>query len=142
MIKPDGVQRGLVGEIIKRIENKGLKIIGMKMLWMSREKAEELYSVHKGKPFYEPLVEYVTSSPVVVMVVEGEEVVEIVRNIVGATNGKEANPGTIRGDFATNVRKNVVHAADSVENARREMRIFFDETELLRYRRIDEEWVY
>ncbi len=142
MIKPDGVQRGLVGEIIKRIEKKGLKIVAMKMIQMSRDMAEELYKVHRGKSFYEGLVEYVTSSPVVVMVVEGEFAVEIIRRMVGATNGRDAEPGTIRGDFATNVRKNVVHAADSAENAEREMKIFFSDEEILSYQRIDEEWVY
>lgn len=141
LIKPDGVQRGLLGEVISRIERKGLKITALKMIWMRREEAELLYAVHKEKKFYEGLIEYVTSSPVVAMVVEGNGAVEIVRRIVGATDGRIAEPGTIRGDFSTSIRKNIVHAADSKESAEREIRIFFTENEILNYSRIDEKWV-
>ncbi len=113
MIKPDGVKRGLIGEIISRIERKGLKIRALKMVRMSREQAETLYEEHKGKPFFEDLVNYVTSGPVVVMVVEGPKAVQVVRKMVGATDGAEAEPGSIRGDFALSKARNIVHATDS-----------------------------
>ena len=142
IIKPDAVQRGLVGEVISRIERKGLKLIAMKLLNLDRERAEALYSVHKGKPFYEELLAYITSGPIVVFVVEGQESIKVVRTLVGATNPIEAAFGTIRGDFALSIRKNIVHASDSPENAAMERAIFFDEDELLSYERIDEKWLY
>jgi len=141
MIKPDGVVRGLIGEVISRIERKGLKIVAMKMINVSREQAEKLYEVHKGKDFYEGLVNYVTSAPVVVMVVKGPNAVKIVRNLIGATDPREAKFGTIRGDFALDISRNIVHAGDSPENAMRELKIFFDENELLEYKRTDEDWL-
>ncbi|OYT55385.1 MAG: nucleoside-diphosphate kinase [Desulfurococcales archaeon ex4484_217_2] len=133
MIKPDGVKRGLIGEIIRRIENKGLRIIALKMLRLSREKAEELYSVHRGKPFFESLIEFVTSGPVVAMIVEGEEAVNVMRTLIGPTDGRKAPPGTIRGDFALSVQENIIHAADSVESAEREMWIVFSKDEVVSY---------
>ena len=133
MIKPDGVKRGLIGEIIRRIENKGLRIVALKMLRLSREKAEELYSVHRGKPFFESLIEFVTSGPVVAMIVEGEEAVSVMRTLIGPTDGREAPPGTIRGDFALSVQENIIHAADSVESAEREMWIVFSKDEVVSY---------
>ncbi len=142
MIKPDGVMRGLIGEIISRIERKGLKIVGMKMKWLSKEEAEKQYAVHKGKPFYDRLIKYVTSGPVVLMVVEGENVVEIIRRVIGPTNGAEAPPGTIRGDFSLNISRNVVHASDSEENAKYEISIYFKEEELLKYKKPEEDWIY
>lgn len=125
MIKPDAVQKGLVGEIIKRIENKGLNIKEQKMLTLSNEKASELYAVHKGKAFFEELIEFVTSSPVVVMKVEGDQAVLAMRNIMGATDPLEASSGTIRGDFGLDISRNLIHGSDSVENAQKELAIFF-----------------
>ncbi|NIO22347.1 MAG: nucleoside-diphosphate kinase [Candidatus Aenigmarchaeota archaeon] len=142
IIKPDAVQRGLIGEIISRFERKGLKFIAMKLLKLDRKRAEALYAVHKGKPFYEELLVYITSGPIVVFVVEGQNAIKIVRTLVGATNPLEAALGTIRGDFALSIRKNAVHASDSPENAAIERSIFFDEEEILSYERIDEIWLY
>ncbi len=142
MVKPDGVQRGLVGEIIRRLERKGLKIVAMKMLKIDEDLAKEHYAEHREKPFFKNLVEYITSGPVVAMVVEGKEAVRVVRNLVGATNPVEANPGTIRGDFGLDIGRNVVHASDSIESAKREISLFFKPEEILEYERIDEFWVY
>lgn len=125
MVKPDGVRKGLVGEIISRFEKKGLVLVNLKLLTLSREEAEELYRVHEGKPFFEPLVEYVTSGPVVVMILEGEGAVKVVRSLVGATDPQEALPGTIRGDFALTIEENIVHASDSADSYQRESAIFF-----------------
>jgi len=133
MIKPDAVKRGLVGEIISRIERKGLKIKALKMIRMSREQAEQLYEEHRGKPFFEDLVQYVTSGPVVVMIVEGPRAVYVMRKMIGATDGAEAEPGTIRGDFALSKARNLVHATDSPEKVERESKIFFSEEELVDY---------
>ncbi|MGC9148507.1 MAG: nucleoside-diphosphate kinase [Sulfolobales archaeon] len=131
MIKPDGYSRGLVGEIISRIERKGLRIIGMKLIKMSREQAEKLYSVHRDKPFFKDLVSFVTSGPVVVMVVEGESAVEVMRIMIGSTDGRKAPPGTIRGDYALSIQENVIHASDSPETASYEISVFFREEELV-----------
>ena len=113
MIKPDAVKRGLVGEIIARFERKGLKIKALKMKWLTREEAEKLYEVHRGKPFFEELVEFITSGPVVAMILEGDSAVEVVRLMIGPTDGRKAPPGTIRGDFALDIGVNVIHASDS-----------------------------
>jgi nucleoside-diphosphate kinase len=142
MIKPDGVQRGLIGEIITRIENAGLKIISLKMLKVSEEQAEEHYSIHKGKGFYDSLIEYITSGPVVALIVEGKDAVNHMRRLVGATNPMEASPGSIRGDYALEIGRNIVHAGDSVENARMEYSIYFEDSELSEYKKIDEKWLY
>ncbi|MEE9410396.1 MAG: nucleoside-diphosphate kinase, partial [Candidatus Heimdallarchaeota archaeon] len=131
MIKPDGVQRGLIGEVIQRIERVGFKIIAMKMIQVSMEQAEEHYAIHKGKPFYEGLLEYITSEPVVAMVIEGKDAVKITRKIVGATDPVLADPGSIRGDFALDIGRNIIHAADSPENAIVELSIYFDESEII-----------
>ena len=125
MIKPDGVRRGLIGEVISRFERKGLKIVALKMLHMTREQAEELYSVHRDKPFFNDLVDFVTSGPVVVMIVEGESAISVVRTLIGPTDGRKAPPGTIRGDFALSIQENIVHASDSPESFEREHKIFF-----------------
>ncbi|MGC9106330.1 MAG: nucleoside-diphosphate kinase [Thermoprotei archaeon] len=130
MIKPDGVRRGLVGEIISRFEKRGMKIVAMKMMYMDRATAEKLYEEHKGKSFFEELISYVTSGPVVAMVIEADEAVSVVRKMIGATDPKEAAPGTIRGDYALSKAENVIHASDSPEKAAREMSIFFSEKEL------------
>ncbi len=142
MVKPDGVHRGLVGEVISRLEKKGLKIVAMKMLWIDRDLAENHYAEHKEKPFFSSLVDYITSGPVVAMVVEGRNAIKVVRNLVGATNPAEASPGTIRGDFGMDVGRNVVHASDSPQSAKREISLFFAEEELISYEKSGEEWIY
>ena len=142
MIKPDGMQRGLAGEVISRIEKVGFKIIGMKLIQVSMKQAEEHYAIHKGKPFYEGLLQYITSGPVIAMVVEGKDAVKVTRKIVGATNPVDAEPGSIRGDYALEIGRNIIHAGDSPENAIVEYKIYFDEEELLDYQRIDEDWLY
>ncbi|MGA1873064.1 MAG: nucleoside-diphosphate kinase [Thermoplasmatota archaeon] len=142
MIKPDGVHRGLVGEIVRRLETKGYKISAMKMLRLSQEKAREHYGEHLGKPFFEDLVEFITSGPVVAMIVEGEDSIEGIRKMMGMTDPKSSDPGTIRGDFGINLSRNVVHGSDSPVSARREISIFFDEAEEMEYIRNDEIWVY
>jgi nucleoside-diphosphate kinase len=142
MIKPDGVHRGLIGETISRIERSGLKIIGIKMLQISKEQAKQHYEVHEGKAFYEGLIEFITSGPVVAMVVEGNDAVRHTRKLVGATDPADASPGSIRGDYALDISRNVIHAGDSDENALMEYRIYFDESELVNYNRIDEVWLY
>ncbi len=141
MLKPSAVTRGLIGQIIARFETKGLKIIALKMHAITQTEAEQLYSVHKGKPFYQSLVEYITSAPVVAMVIEGTDAVKTVRSMIGATNPKEAAAGTIRGDMALETQKNVIHASDSAENAQEEMKIFFQMENLVNYRRADEDWI-
>ena len=125
MIKPDGVKRNLIGEIISRVEEKGFKITKIKMMTISQDLAEEHYREHKDKPFFSDLVSFITSGPVVVMQVEGENVVAQIRNLMGATNPSDATPGSIRGDLATELDKNVVHGSDSDESAERELNLFF-----------------
>lgn len=142
MIKPDGVQRNLVGEIISRLEKVGLKIIAMKLLKVTKEQAKQHYAVHKGKPFYEGLLEYITSGVVVAMIVKGKDAVKITRKIVGCTNPIDALPGTIRGDLALQIGRNIIHAADSPENAKKEAAIYFTKDELIDYIRVDEKWIY
>ncbi|TDA27795.1 MAG: nucleoside-diphosphate kinase [Archaeoglobi archaeon] len=142
MVKPDGVQRGLVGEIISRLERKGLKIVAIKMLKIPMEMAEKHYEEHKNKPFFSSLISYITSGPVVAMVVEGKNAVKVVRKLVGATNPAEAEPGTIRGDFGLDLGRNVVHASDSIISAEREIRLFFKDDEILNYERDLDAWVY
>ncbi len=131
LIKPDGVHRRLIGEIISRFEKKGLKIKALKMLWLTRRKAEEFYSVHKGKPFFESLIEFMTSGPIIAMVLEGDKAISVVRLMIGPTDGREAPPGTIRGDYALSKSENVVHASDSPESAEREIRVIFSEEEII-----------
>ena len=142
MVKPDGVQRALVGDIITRVERVGLKIVAMKILHVTKEQAERHYAIHKGKPFYEGLIKYITSGPVVAMVLEGRDAVTHTRRLVGATDPHDARPGSIRGDYGLNIGRNLVHAADSVENAKTEYSIYFDEEELISYTRIDETQLY
>ena len=125
MIKPDGVQRNLIGQIISRVESKGFNITKIKMMTISKELAEEHYVEHKDKPFFDDLVSFITSGPVVAMQVEGEDVVLQIRNIMGTTDPSESTPGSIRGDLATELDKNVVHGSDSEESAERELSLFF-----------------
>ena len=142
MIKPDGVQRGLIGEIITRIEKSGLKIVAIKMLSISKEKAKKHYEVHEGKTFYDGLLKFITSGPVVAMVVEGKDAVRHTRRLVGATDPADATPGSIRGDYALEIGRNIIHAGDSDENAEKEYSIYFKESEILSYDRIDTFWLY
>lgn len=142
MIKPDGVQRRLIGRILHRLEQKGLKLIALKLIRMSGKQARELYSVHQGKPFYEGLVTFVTSGPVAVMVVEGAYAIAAMRKLLGATFGQDAEPGTIRGDFGTSRGFNLIHGSDSIDSAQREIPIFFTSAELLTYDLPDAAWVY
>ena len=131
LIKPDAVERRLVGRITSRFEEKGLLILGMKMLRMDRDLAGCFYKVHEGKPFYEPLVEFMTSGPIVAMVLEGKRAVEVVRQMLGATDAAAAAPGTIRGDWALSSRYNLVHASDSAESYRREFDVIFAEDDII-----------
>ena len=142
MVKPDGVQRGLVGEVISRIEKRGLKISALRMNVMSEDAAKEHYKEHVERPFFASLIEYVVSGPSVSMIVEGKDAVPIMRTINGATNPVEALPGTIRGDFAIETGRNIVHASDSVESAEREIGIHFNDSEICGYSKIDETWLY
>ncbi len=141
ILKPGVLQRHLVGEVIKRLEMASLKIVGMKLIKISKELAEEQYAEHKGKVFYEPLIEYMTSGPVIVMAVEGENAIHVIRKLAGATNPIDALPGTIRGDYALITKKNVIHASDSRESAQRELALFFKEEEIVEYELPDEQWV-
>ena len=141
MIKPDGVQRGLVGNIISRFEQKGIKLVAMKLVSVSKDLAEKHYGVHKGKPFFEPTVKYITSSPVVAMVLEGENAITIVRNLMGKTSPVDASPGTIRGDFGQFIGRNIVHGSDGPDTAAFEINLWFTKDELTSYNRIDEVWL-
>lgn len=135
MLKPDAVTRGLTGQVIARLEAEGLKVVAMKMLKVEKQTAERLYEVHRGKPFYDGLVEYSMSGPVVAMILEGEGAVRKLRQVIGATDPAKAEPGTIRREFGLDILKNVIHAADSTENAEREMQIFFEKSKILSYER-------
>lgn len=141
MLKPDCLQRGITGEIISRFEKKGLKFIAMKMMMVSRKKAEIHYADHRDKPFFEELVDFIISSPVVAMVVEAENAIKIARKLAGATKVEEAAPGTIRGDYVIHIASNVVHTSDCQENAEREIKNFFLEEELIRYKRDLFSWI-
>jgi nucleoside-diphosphate kinase len=142
MVKPDGVSRGLIGEVISKVESKGLKIVAIKMIKLDRALAERHYAEHREKPFFEGLISFITSGPVVAMVVEGKDSVKILRKLIGSTDPKEASPGTIRGDLGIDLGRNVVHASDSLESAKREIELFFSPTEIVQYSRADEKWVY
>jgi nucleoside-diphosphate kinase len=141
LLKPDAVQRRLVGEITGRLEKKGLRLVGLKLLTAPRELAEKHYAVHKGKPFYDSLLTFLTSGPTVAMVWEGREAVAACRNLMGMTDGVKAAPGTIRGDFALSVQNNLVHGSDSAENAAIEIALWFKPTELTSYTITDANWV-
>ena len=141
LVKPDGVQRGLIGTVIGRIESKGLKIAGLKLIQVSEELAKEHYGEHVARPFFGDLVSFITSSPVVALAVEGDNAVSVVRTLMGGTNPQEADPGTIRGDFGMTIGMNLVHGSDSVESAERELNLFFDKNEVLDYVREIDAWV-
>lgn len=141
LLKPDAVQRRLVGRIIARFEEKGLKIVGMKLMRVTRELAERHYAEHREKPFFPELVSFITSSPIVAMVVEGPEAINEVRKLMGKTNPREAAPGTIRGDYGLSITMNLVHGSDSPASAAREIPIFFSEGEILDYQTADAPWL-
>jgi nucleoside-diphosphate kinase len=141
IVKPDGVQRGLIGQVLGRFEARGFKLAGLKLMQISRELAEQHYAEHRGKPFYEGLVAFITSAPVVVGVLEGPGVVAAARAMMGATNPANAAPGTIRGDYAVAVSFNVIHGSDGLESSQREISLFFDEEELVDYSRVTDGWV-
>src|SRR5437870_12175603 len=141
LIKPDVVQRRLVGAIIQRFEAKGLRLAGLKMLQASQSLAEKHYAVHKGKPFYDSLLKFITSGPTVAMVWEGREAVSVARTLMGVTDGTKAPPATIRGDFALSVQNNLVHGSDSPENAALEIALWFKPEELVSYQPADAAWV-
>lgn len=142
MIKPGAVQRELVGEIISRFEKKGVKIVALKLMRMTREMAEKHYSEHVGKDFFENLIVTITAGPIIAMVMEGQNVIEIVRKMAGATRPKDAMPGTIRGDYVLDTGKNVIHTSDGAESAKREISLFFNENEISSYNLATEEWIY
>jgi len=141
IIKPDGVQRGLIGKVITRLERRGLKIVALKMMQISKELAAKLYAVHVGKPFYKGLIDYITSSPVVVMAIEAPRAVEVVRRTMGATNPAEAAPGTIRADLALETGRNLIHGSDSPETAAFEVGLFFNDAEILSWNRAVDGWL-
>ncbi|WP_192977996.1 nucleoside-diphosphate kinase [Mammaliicoccus vitulinus] len=142
MIKPDAVQRNLIGEVVSRLERKGLKLVAAKLFQANEKLAKEHYAEHVEKPFYNKLVSFITSGPVFAMVVEGKNVVEVTRTIVGETNPTKAAPGTIRGDYGIDLGRNIIHGSDSNESAAREISLWFDESELNDYILNDEKWVY
>ncbi|MDJ0694147.1 MAG: nucleoside-diphosphate kinase [Mastigocoleus sp. MO_167.B18] len=140
-IKPDGVQRGLVGEIVRRFETKGFTLVGMKFMKVSKELAESHYDVHKERPFFSSLVNFITSGPIVAMVWEGEGVVAAARKMIGATNPLTAEPGTIRGDFGVNIGRNLIHGSDAIETAQREISLWFSDEELVSWESQMKPWL-
>ncbi len=141
-LKPDAVQRGLIGKIISRLEEKGFKLIAMKFMKVSNELAEKHYGEHKGKPFFNGLVSFITSGPIVAMVWEGKNAVSALRKMMGKTNPLEADSGTIRGDFAIDIGRNIVHGSDSLDSAKREISIFFNESEMVEWKPEIQKWIY
>lgn len=142
LVKPDGVHRRLIGTIISRIENKGLSLIAMKMLKVTPELSRQHYAEHVEKPFYPQLEEFITAAPVVAMIVQGSDAVTVMRNIIGATNGREAAPGTIRGDYGCSRQMNMIHGSDSEESAAREIDIYFEAGEICEYTPVLNDWSF
>ena len=142
MVKPDGVERQLIGEIVSRFEKKGLQLVGAKLMSIPKEVAETHYGEHKEKPFFGEVVDFITSGPVFAMVWQGEQVVDVTRQIIGKTNPKEALPGTIRGDYGLTVGKNIIHGSDSPESAEREINLFFKQEELTNWDQTISSWIY
>ena len=142
MIKPDGVQRHLTGGIIHRFDSKGFTLVGMKMMRVSRELAEKHYEVHKEKPFFKSLVDFITSAPVIAMVWEGEDAISAARNIIGATNPVSAAPGSIRGDLGVSIGRNLIHGSDAPETAKAEVALWFDDSELVQWVPVRRPWLY
>jgi nucleoside-diphosphate kinase len=141
LIKPDAIQRGLAGTILSRIERRGFRIVALKMIHMDKSLAQRHYAVHKEKPFFNDLVQFITSSPIIASVFEGERAIEIIRQTMGATDPAKASPGTIRGDFGLDVQQNLVHGSDSAENASKEIELFFKPEEILSYSRDIDKWI-
>lgn len=141
MLKPDAVQRGLMGEILGRIEAKGFKPLAMKLMWIPKDLAERHYAEHKGKSFFPPLIEYITSGPVLCMVWEGDNTISVLRTMMGATNPQDALPGTIRGDLAQQTGRNLIHGSDSAESAKREIGLFFNDYEVLSWDQSSRAWL-
>ena len=142
LVKPDGVQRGLIGEVISRLERRGLRMVAAKFMAVSTELAETHYAIHKGKPFYDGLISYITSAPVMAMVWEGPQAVAAVRQTMGSTKPVEAAPGTLRHDFALEVGRNLTHASDSIENGVKEVELWFKKSELVDWKREVDRWVF
>jgi nucleoside-diphosphate kinase len=142
LVKPDGVQRGLIGEVIGRLERRGLRLIAAKFIQVSQELAETHYAIHKGKPFYDGLIKYITSAPVMAMAWEGPNAVAAIRQTMGATRPTEAAPGSIRHDFALEVGRNLTHASDSVENGEKEVALWFASAELVNWKRDADQWIF
>jgi nucleoside-diphosphate kinase len=142
MVKPDGVVRGLIGDVVGRFERRGLKLVAMKMLRIPQDLAERHYREHTGKSFFHPLVNFITSAPVVAMVLEGDNAVQVVRDMMGKTDPQKSAPGTIRADLAMSTARNVIHGSDSEASAEREIALFFTTEELVEYPRADEAWLY
>ena len=142
IVKPDAVQRGLIGPIIARLERRGLRIVGLKMIQITHDLARKHYAIHEGKPFFDGLIRYITSAPVVVMVVEGTKAIEIVRATMGGTNPVAAAPGTIRADYGLEIGRNLVHGSDGPETAETEINLFFEAEELLQYSRDTDKWIF
>jgi nucleoside-diphosphate kinase len=142
LVKPDGVQRGLIGDVITRLERRGLRMVGAKFMQVSQNLAETHYAIHKGKPFYEGLIRYITSAPVMAMVWEGPNAVAAVRQTMGATRPTEAAPGSLRHDFALEVGRNLTHASDSVENGEAEVSLWFQPAEMVAWQRAVDPWIF
>ncbi len=141
LLKPDAVQRGLVGELVSRLERKGLKLVGMKLARMDDALARQHYAEHVDKPFFKGLAEFITSGPLVAMAIEGEDAIGMVRTLMGETNPANAAPGTVRGDYAVSIGLNLVHGSDSPESAKRELALFFEKDEILEYDRATDPWI-
>ena len=142
IIKPDGVERGLIGEIIRRFESRGLKLVGMKFMQVERDLAARHYAIHQGKPFYEGLLDYITSAPVMAMIWEGPNAVAAVRQTMGATRPTEADPGSVRHDFALEIGRNLTHASDTIENGEKEVGLWFKADELVNWKRDVDRWIF
>lgn len=142
LVKPDGVQRGLIGEILGRLEKRGLRLVAARFMSVSQELAEAHYSIHKGEPFYEGLIEYITSGPVLAMVWEGPQAIAAIRQSMGSTRPTEAAPGSVRHDFGLEVGRNLTHASDGPETARQEIELWFDEVDLVNWKRDTDRWIF
>ena len=142
LVKPDGIQRGLAGEIVSRLESRGLRIVGLRMLRVDGALAKRHYAEHEGKPFFDGLIAYITSSPIIAAVLEGTRAIEVVRKTIGATNPADADPGTIRGDLSVELGRNLIHGSDGPDSATREIALFFDESQLFDYERDVDRWIF
>ncbi|HEY5625760.1 MAG TPA: nucleoside-diphosphate kinase [Dehalococcoidia bacterium] len=142
LVKPDGMQRGLAGEIISRLESRGLRIVGLRMLQVDEALAKRHYAEHEGKPFFGGLIDYITSSPIIAAVLEGTRAIEVVRKTMGGTSPADADPGTIRGDLGLELGRNLIHGSDGPESAAREIALFFDESQTFDYERDVDRWIF